>query len=281
MIRKNGGTTQVNAGFASDTVAMSQAIATLPRLEFLINNTGIAHIAQRSRHHPARPRSAQSVTASGIDHCLHFGVKRMLENGGSSIVNPTSIAAKVDIPDRFAYGMTEGSILGMTLSVARDFVDKGIRCNCICPAHVHTPFVDESIAKNDSGREGEMFAKLSATQSIGCMGSSARLAACLMRNASAAPEVSADIRLGSPIARPSKIICIGLNHRDHATESGMVEPSEPIIFFKSTTTFTGPNDGLIIPRGSEKADLGVELAVIIEKTTQYVTDEDCLTYVAD
>jgi len=81
-----------------------------------------------------------------------------------------------------------------------------------------------------------------------------RLSAWLEMNASNAPQVPAGIRLGAPLARPSKIICIGLNYSDHAKESGMAVPKEPIIFFKSTTAITGPNDGLVIPAGSEKTD---------------------------
>ena len=108
----------------------------------------------------------------------------------------------------------------------------------------------------------------------------ARLSAWLKANAATAPEVPADARLGSPIARPSKIICIGLNYRDHAAESGMAEPSEPVVFFKATTALTGPCDGLVIPRGSEKTDWEVELAVVIGKTTRHVSYENALSYVA-
>ena len=91
-------------------------------------------------------------------------------------MNLASIAAKVGIPDRFAYSMTKGAVLAMTLSVARDFVDKGIRCNCVCPARVHTPFVDGFLAKNYAGREAEMFDKLSKAQPIGRMGTPEEIA---------------------------------------------------------------------------------------------------------
>ena len=97
---------------------------------------------------------------------------------------------------------------------------------------------------------------------------------------SACPEVSADVRLGSPIKRPGKIVCIGLNFHDHAKESGMQAPEEPVVFFKSTTALVGPNDDLIIPRGSEKTDWEVELAIVIGKKTSYVTKEEALDYVA-
>ena len=87
-------------------------------------------------------------------------------------------------------------------------------------------------------------------------------------------------RLGSPVARPSKIVCIGLNYAGHAKETGAAIPAEPIIFLKSTTSLTGPNDNIIIPRGSGKTDWEVELAVVIEKRASYVTEEEAMDYVA-
>jgi 2-keto-4-pentenoate hydratase/2-oxohepta-3-ene-1,7-dioic acid hydratase in catechol pathway len=93
-------------------------------------------------------------------------------------------------------------------------------------------------------------------------------------------EVSRDIRLGSPIARPSKIICIGLNYSDHATESKMQLPSEPVIFFKATTAIVGPNDNLIIPKNSVKTDWEVELAVVMSKKASYVDEAVAMNYVA-
>jgi 2-keto-3-deoxy-L-fuconate dehydrogenase len=83
----------------------------------------------------------------------------------------------VGLPDRFAYSMTKGAVLSMTLSVARDYVAQGIRCNCICPARVHTPFVDGFLARTYPGREAEMFAKLAAAQPVGRMGEPAEIAA--------------------------------------------------------------------------------------------------------
>ncbi|MFA9191097.1 fumarylacetoacetate hydrolase family protein [Flavobacterium sp. FZUC8N2.13] len=94
------------------------------------------------------------------------------------------------------------------------------------------------------------------------------------------PEVACDIRLGSPVARPSKIICIGLNYVDHCHETGAPIPTEPIIFFKSTTSLCGPNDNLIIPKGSEKTDWEVELAFVVGKKASYVEEADALDYVA-
>lgn len=92
--------------------------------------------------------------------------------------------------------------------------------------------------------------------------------------------VSDDVRLGAPLARPSKIICVGLNYADHATETGAALPSEPILFFKATSAMCGPNDDLVIPRKSTKTDWEVELAVIIGKKASYVTEEQAMSHVA-
>lgn len=94
------------------------------------------------------------------------------------------------------------------------------------------------------------------------------------------PEIPAGSRIGCPVARPSKIICIGLNYSDHAKETGMAIPAEPIIFMKSTTALSGPDDNIIIPKDSVKTDWEVELAVVIEKKASYVDESEAMNYVA-
>jgi 2-keto-4-pentenoate hydratase/2-oxohepta-3-ene-1,7-dioic acid hydratase in catechol pathway len=94
------------------------------------------------------------------------------------------------------------------------------------------------------------------------------------------PEVDASVRLGSPVARPSKIICIGLNYMDHCKETGAAIPEEPIIFFKSTSALCGPNDDLIIPKNSEKTDWEIELVFVVGKKASYVDEADAMDYVA-
>ena len=108
----------------------------------------------------------------------------------------------------------------------------------------------------------------------------ARLAAWSEANAASAPVVEPGTRLGSCVARPSKIVCIGLNYADHAKESGLDIPKEPIVFFKSTTSLVGPNDDVMIPRGSEKTDWEVELAFVIGKKASYVDEADAMNHVA-
>ena len=107
-----------------------------------------------------------------------------------------------------------------------------------------------------------------------------RLEKWLENYGTSCPAVEDSERLGAPLFRPSKIVCIGLNYAKHAAESGMDVPKEPVIFFKATSAIVGPNDDVIIPRGSEKTDWEVELAVIIGKETSYVTEEDAMEYVA-
>ena len=106
-----------------------------------------------------------------------------------------------------------------------------------------------------------------------------RLAAWV-KNQKNLPAVGENVRLGAPLVRPSKIICIGLNYADHAKESGMALPSEPVVFFKATSALTGPNDDLVLPRGSKKADWEVELAVVIGKKASYVTEKEAPNHVA-
>jgi 2-keto-4-pentenoate hydratase/2-oxohepta-3-ene-1,7-dioic acid hydratase in catechol pathway len=94
------------------------------------------------------------------------------------------------------------------------------------------------------------------------------------------PEVDPGTRWASPVARPSKIICIGLNYADHATESKMELPKEPVVFFKATSSLSGPNDDLIIPKNSKKTDWEVELAVVISKRGTYIEEREAMQYVA-
>ncbi|MEM8765174.1 MAG: fumarylacetoacetate hydrolase family protein [Bacteroidota bacterium] len=107
-----------------------------------------------------------------------------------------------------------------------------------------------------------------------------RLEDWLADNSNKCPVIDNDIRLGPPLLKPSKIICIGLNYAKHAAESGMELPKEPVLFFKSTSAIVGPNDDLIIPKGSKKTDWEVELGVVICKKTTYVSEEKAMDYIA-
>ena len=107
-----------------------------------------------------------------------------------------------------------------------------------------------------------------------------RLQEWAKEHAESSPDFPDGIRCGSPVARPSKIVCIGLNYKDHAEESGVEIPEEPVIFFKATSAFCGPNDNLIIPRNSDKTDWEVELAFVIGKRTSYVEEAAALDHLA-
>lgn len=102
----------------------------------------------------------------------------------------------------------------------------------------------------------------------------------LETNQDSCPEVRDEVRLGAPMCRPSKIVCVGLNYAMHATESGMEIPKEPVIFFKATTSIVGPNDNVIIPKGGYKTDWEVELAVVIGKKASYVSEAKAMNHVA-
>ncbi len=157
----------------SDQVEVEKVIDeiwTRHAVDILVNNAGIAHIGNLLETAEKDLDRLYRVNIKGVYNCLQSCVKRMCENGGGVILNMASVAASVGIPDRFAYSMTKGAVVTMTYSVARDFVDKNIRCNCISPARIHTPFVDGYLASNYPGQEKEMFEKLSQTQPIGRMG---------------------------------------------------------------------------------------------------------------
>ena len=131
------------------------------RIDILINNAGIAHIGNALTTSPEDFERVQRVNVFGPANCLRSTLRFMVADGGGAIVNLASCLSVMAIADRFAYGTSKGAVLSMTYSVAKDFLDKNIRCNAILPGRVHTPFVDGFIAKNYAGREAEMFEKLS------------------------------------------------------------------------------------------------------------------------
>ena len=156
---------------------VQHAIQSIPsKLDVLINNAGISHIGNLASTTLADFERLFAVNVSGMFLCSQAALPKLIEDGGGSILNMCSVAATIGIPDRFAYSMTKGATLSMTLSIARDYVNQGIRCNCISPGRVHTPFVDGFLAKNYPGKEQEMFEKLAATQPIGRMGTPTEIA---------------------------------------------------------------------------------------------------------
>jgi NAD(P)-dependent dehydrogenase (short-subunit alcohol dehydrogenase family) len=147
-----------------------RARAAHQRIDVLVNNAGIAHVGSIEQTTPADLERLYRVNIQGVFLCARAVIPQMLRQGGGVILNMASIAALIGITDRFAYSMTKGAVLSMTRSIAIDYMKRGIRCNCICPARIHTPFVDGYLAANYPGREQEMLRTLSEYQPIGRMG---------------------------------------------------------------------------------------------------------------
>jgi 2-keto-3-deoxy-L-fuconate dehydrogenase len=137
-------------------------------IDILVNNAGVAHVGTVETTSEDDFNRLLNVNVKGAYNCLKAAIPFMKEKGGS-ILNMASIAATVGIPDRFAYSMTKAAVIGMTLATAKDYISYNIRCNCVSPARVHTPFVDGFLSKNYPGKEKEMFEKLSKGQPIGRM----------------------------------------------------------------------------------------------------------------
>jgi 2-keto-3-deoxy-L-fuconate dehydrogenase len=152
----------------------------MSRLDILVNSAGVSHIGTAESTSEADFDRLYHVNVKGVYNCLHAAIPLMKKTGGGVILNMCSIAATIGIPDRFAYSMTKGAVYSMTLSVAKDYLQDKIRCNCVSPARVHTPFVDGFLKKNYPGREQEMFEKLSKTQPIGRMAKPEEIAALVL-----------------------------------------------------------------------------------------------------
>lgn len=157
---------------------IKQKIQTLSgKLHALINNAGISHIGKLENTNEEDFDRIIQVNVKGMFLVTKAALPKLISEGGGAILNLCSVAATMGIPDRFAYSMSKGAVLSMTLSIARDYVDQGIRCNCLSPGRVHTPFVDGFLAKNYPGKEKEMFEKLASTQAMGRMGKPEEIAA--------------------------------------------------------------------------------------------------------
>lgn len=172
-IKNTGGVATALACDVTDqaaVVAVFKSITQQGRVHILVNNAGISQIGNiESTPEDAFDRIMR-VNVKGYYNCIFACVGHMKQSGGGVIVNMASIAGSAGLADRFGYSTSKGAVIAMTYSVARDYIGSSIRCNCISPARVHTPFVDDYLKKNYPGREREMYDKLAATQPIGRMG---------------------------------------------------------------------------------------------------------------
>lgn len=177
-LKSKGHTVVFLQGDVSDFPQIHEVISQIPgKIDVLVNNAGISHIGSLEQTSEADFDRLYQVNVKGVYNCTLAAIPKLKENGGGTIINMCSVAATIGLQDRFAYSMTKGAVLSMTLSIARDYVNQGIRCNCISPGRVHTPFVDGFLAKNYPGKESEMFEKLAASQPIGRMAEPSEIAA--------------------------------------------------------------------------------------------------------
>lgn len=154
-----------------------QGIFARERINILVNNAGISHIGTVESTTEADFDLLFRVNVKGVYNGIHECVRHMKVNGGGVILNMASTAGSAAVADRFAYSTTKGAVIAMTYSVAKDYLPHNIRCNCISPARVHTPFVDNYLRQNYPGREKEMYEKLAKSQPMGRMGEPKEVAA--------------------------------------------------------------------------------------------------------
>ncbi|UUO24192.1 SDR family oxidoreductase [Colwellia sp. M166] len=153
-----------------DVLALFKNINNEHTIDILVNNAGIAHIGNIEQTSEADLDRLYNINVKGVYNCIYGAIEAMKAQKSGVIINMASVASSVGIADRFAYSMTKGAVLTMTYSVAKDYLADGIRCNCISPGRVHTPFVDNFLEKNYADNKAEMFEKLSKSQPIGRMG---------------------------------------------------------------------------------------------------------------
>ncbi len=171
-IKKNGGKAVAhvcNVVNQQEVLQVIKELATSQTIDILVNNAGIAHVGNVEETSEADLDRVYQVNVKGVYNCIHAVIPAMKERGGV-ILNMASIASSVGIKNRFAYSMSKGAAVTMMYSVAKDYLEFGIRCNSISPARIHTPFVDGYLKNNFPNAVEEKFEELSQTQPIGRMG---------------------------------------------------------------------------------------------------------------
>ncbi len=179
-IRADGGSAEglaCNVADQAQVRTVFEKVFQLGPVQVLVNSAGIAHIGNLESTSAEDFEKVFRVNVMGIYNSMRACIGHFKENQGGVILNLASVAALTGLKDRFAYSASKGAVVSMTLSVAKDYLPFHIRCNCISPARVHTPFVDGFLARNYPGQEKEMFQKLSQVQPVGRMGEPDEVAA--------------------------------------------------------------------------------------------------------
>jgi 2-keto-3-deoxy-L-fuconate dehydrogenase len=169
-IENNNGKVIAHICDVSDQKNVATVFKSIGSVDVLVNNAGVGHIGKADNTNENDFERIFKINVKGVYNCLHEAIPLMKENGKGVILNVCSVAAQTGIAERFAYSMSKGAVYSMTLSVAKDYLKDNIRCNCISPARIHTPFVDDYLQKNYPGKEKEMFDALAKTQPVGRMG---------------------------------------------------------------------------------------------------------------
>jgi 2-keto-3-deoxy-L-fuconate dehydrogenase len=169
-IEAAGGKAAAHKCDVSDQSKVKETFTTIGSVDILINNAGVSNIGRADTTSEKDFDRVFNINVKGVYNCLFSAIPIMKANGKGVILNMCSVAAHSGIADRFAYSMSKGAVYAMTLSVAKDYLSDGIRCNSVSPARVHTPFVDDFLQKNYPGKEKEVYDTLAKTQPIGRMG---------------------------------------------------------------------------------------------------------------
>lgn len=171
-----GGRARAHTVDVSSAESVAMAVASIDQIDVLVNSAGVSDIGNLASTTEENMDRVFAVNVKGVYQCMQKALPKLEASGKGVILNLASLVGQVGVQDRFAYSMSKGAVFSMTLSVARDYLSVGIRCNCISPARVHTPFVDAYLEKNYPDNRQEMFDQLSAFQPMGRMGTPAEIA---------------------------------------------------------------------------------------------------------
>lgn len=179
-IQKSNGKAIAQVCDVTNQQQVKDAFSKIGNLDILVNSAGVSHVGNVENTTESEFDRLYKVNVKGVYNCLQAAISVMKQNKAGIILNLASIANNIGLSDRFAYSMSKGAVYAMTLSVARDYIHEGIRCNCISPARVYTPFVDGFLKRNYPDKEEEMFEKLSKSQPIGRMARPEEIASLIL-----------------------------------------------------------------------------------------------------